>query len=121
MEDPSTFMSFGENFALSIAGLAGYALFVARKFLFDFNWNLFWNANKVFWLWAFLVQLLYSGVMAFYPELEQTIAERIIASTNAFFDTSWDINKELTVTLVYLTGTWQLSRFAKKQATKTKE
>lgn len=111
---------FAENILLSLVGLAGYALWVARDFLFEFNWKKFWNGNKVFWLWAFLVQTLYSLVMAFYPELEKVVSIRLIASINALMSTNWDINEELTVTMVYLTGTWQLSRFAKKTATKNK-
>lgn len=113
-----TLLIFLENFLLSLAGLLFYVLWVAREHLYNFNWNIFYNKNKVFWLWAFLVQLLYTIIMSFYTELEQTVAIRLIASLNSLMDTEWNVNEEITVTIVYLTGTWQLSRFAKRASTK---
>lgn len=106
------------NIALSIVGLVGFALWSAREHLHDFNWSRFWNENKVFWFWAFLCQVLYSSVMAFYPILEQTVAERLIDVINAAMAVNWGIDKTLTVTVVYLSGTWQLSRFAKRASKK---
>lgn len=118
METESTWFIFGANILLSFAGLAGYALFTAGEHLNNFDAKKFWNGNKVFWIWAFLCQILYVSVMSFFPELEQTVAERLIASLNALMATEWEINQELTTTIVYLTGTWQLSRFAKRTANK---
>lgn len=111
-----TFTHLIVNLFLCTIGLIGYSLFSVRKYLHPnvFKWSVFLNHNKIFWIWAGTCQLLYALLMAFYPLLEQILAERILASMDALFNIKLGIPKELATTVVYLSLTWQLSRIANK-------
>ncbi|AGO48436.1 hypothetical protein Phi10:1_gp096 [Cellulophaga phage phi10:1] len=106
--------NFGVNIALCVVGLLGYTLFVVRKHLKTFKWRIFWNDNKPFWIWAILVQTLYAGLMAAYPSLELWLSSKLVAilTTTLGFDLA--VPEDLVNTIIYLTLTWQLSRYTNK-------
>ena len=103
---------FGGNVGLCIAGLLGYGLYSVRNHMRDFDWNIFWNHNRTFWVWAILCQLLFAFVMALVPELEDWFAGKLIQIMDAAAGQTLGIPENLVETVVYLTATWHLSRIA---------
>ena len=106
--------NFGVNILLCLVGLLGYTLFVVRKHLKTFDRDIFWNDNKPFWIWAILVQILYAGLMAAYPVLEQWLASKLVAILTTTVGFDLNVPEELINTIIYLTLTWQLSRYTNK-------
>jgi len=111
---------FGINMFLCIVGLAGYSLWSVRKYLHPdvFDVNIFIRQNKWFWIWAGCCQILYASLMAYSPELESLLAERIVASIKALLNQEFEISEKLTKTVVYLSLTWQLSRVVNKSVSR---
>lgn len=114
MEETTFFSRLGVNLFFCFWGLMGYTLFSVRNHLKDFNKDKFWNENKMFWLWAILSQLLYASLMAYVPELEYWISNKMAAILDTASGMALDIPKTLVNTVIYLTLTWQLSRVANK-------
>tara|TARA_R110000868_G_scaffold39749_5_gene138122 strand:- start:708 stop:1058 length:351 start_codon:yes stop_codon:yes gene_type:complete len=53
---------------LSLAGLLIYSLILIKDNLRKFNFRIFLNDNKPFWIWAFILQLIFAGLITFFPE-----------------------------------------------------
>lgn len=110
---------FGKNIGLSIAGLLGYGLVVYGRKLKDYTPKSFWIANEHFVLWAVSLQLLYSFVMALFPELERAVAVWLLGIVKAIFPAfDLQIPEGDVVTAVYLLGGWFLSLLAKRNTSK---
>lgn len=107
-----TFSNLLVNILLSICGMVFYGIYSVRNHLLDFDLKIFIGRNKVFWIWAGIAQFMYSILMAFFPALEIIVAERLISTINALIGLDANIPSELITTVVYLSGTWLLSRLA---------
>src|SRR5680860_951247 len=105
-------IQFGENIFLCAVGLIAYSLFAVRNHISDFDRDIFWNANKNFWIWAILCQVVYALMMALYPILESWLAMKLIAVTEAVMGQEILPPEGMANTIVYLLLTWQLSRVA---------
>lgn len=116
-----TLTQLGINLVLCLAGLIGYSLWSVRSYIHPsvFDKEIFWNHNKIFWVWAGACQFLYACLMAYLPELETLLAERIIASVKALLNQEFEISEKLTKTVVYLLLTWQLARLVNKSVKKS--
>lgn len=119
-ESHSVWYRIGVIMVLCLVGLFGYSMYSVKKHVFSnsFSWAIFFNENKIFWIWAILIQLMFAGVMGFYPGLEQWLVGILIKTTEAIaggvVGTDIKIPVELGSVVVYLTSTWQLSRLANK-------
>ncbi len=112
--------NFITNIGLCILGLLAYALHLARAYLnSSFNIKIFLDSQKHFLIWSFLVQLLYAGLMAAYPVLEKWLSYKLIAILNTMVGFELEIPEELVNTIIYLTLTWQLSRYTNKAVKKS--
>lgn len=104
--------NFATNIILSLIGLIGYGLYKARKYVFTkgFDWNVFFADNKVFWIWAFLCQLLYSSVSAIFPPLTDALAQGILSRV----DLGFEVPVEYLSVAFYLASAWLLSVLSNK-------
>ncbi len=118
MEGTRTFLeilsSFGVNIFLCLIGLMGYTLWVVRKHIYDFKASRFWGENKPFWIWAGLVQFLYVLLTTSYPSIEIWLSGKIISVFEAVLAMPLDVPEDLVNTIVYLTLSYQLSRYVNK-------
>ncbi|MEO1010583.1 MAG: hypothetical protein AAFX53_04705 [Bacteroidota bacterium] len=64
----TTWSHFWINIALALAGLAIYTLWKARGHLNHFNCTTFFKRNRVFWAWAFTLQVIFALLLVLAPE-----------------------------------------------------
>ncbi|WP_175288749.1 hypothetical protein [Flagellimonas eckloniae] len=109
---------FGKNLGLSFLGLVILGLAVYGTDLSKNRPGKFWVRHKHFAIWAILFQAVYSLVLALIPGLEPWIAKRVVATVEALLQMELNIPQEHVVTLVYLSGAWLLSLWAKRKGKK---
>jgi hypothetical protein len=67
MED-TVWGGFWMNIAFALVGLAIYTLWKVREYLNTFDWGIFLKRNKMFWLWAFLLQVIFALLLVLAPD-----------------------------------------------------
>ncbi len=64
---------FWLNIVLALAGLVIYTLWKVREYLNTFDWGIFIKRNKMFWLWAFSLQVIFALILVIAPDASEAI------------------------------------------------
>lgn len=65
--------TFWLNITLALAGLAIYTLWKVRGHLEHFSCAIFFKRNRMFWAWAFSLQLIFALLLVLAPEASGAI------------------------------------------------
>lgn len=107
------FVQILTNIGLAGLGLYSYALFACRKHIRNFDWNIFWEENYPFWIWAIQVELVYITIVSIFPSIEILFAQKIIGLANniANFEIVplTEVSERAIKGFVYILGAWLLS------------
>ncbi len=73
MEELNIWEEMGLNILLAVIGLAIYSIWKVREHLKNFNFRIFFSANKAFWIWAISLQVIFAFLIAIAPEASEAI------------------------------------------------
>lgn len=87
-----TWIIFGTNIILTIAGLLVYSIWKVRDKLKIFDWGIFLSENKGFWIWALSLQTIFALLIALAPDAPEAIKSIVgldYTQPMAFFSTGY--------------------------------
>lgn len=108
-----TFVQILINTGLAALGLYSYALVACRKHIGNWDWEIFWNENYKFWIWAIQIEGIYIIVVSIFPSVELLFAQKIIEYANRIANYEiiplTEVSESVIKGFAYLLGAWVLS------------